>query len=634
MKKISRMLTLILIAVLVLGVFSGCGVFDRNTEKYRSQTLMTVGNETITVGKFIDTFNNYYNTYSAYIQAGYYTADNVVELTASSLISQYMKVDAYKTQVGKAPYKHTWSDADLVFENEGYMTTEEMDYAIKYVKYVLLTTLDSLVESYIKVDYDLKDEEQEDTSRDFVEYDSLQGYDTYSDYLYGQNFVNEDMDEYLEKYYKDVALTTDNISVDKEYVYQNADTAKARLDALNARLEEDETPITFDQYKAWQEKALTQYKKNVKSAYGYDLDQLIINQVEDYILSVIVAKYNYNVYAEIDKTENMQASVQELNNLYNSLKEHQAAGFDVNNNFVTFIEGLTDTSFIYTIPDAYKDSYIYVKNILIPFNDEQTTTLSNLEKQGISTDDPLYIEKRNEYASAILAEDFLTVKDGDKEENDKLAVFSTDASGNIIIKSDGALGSYFGSNGEVIAMNKDDVTLSKNDTIIELMKRFNTDVAQHSTIYDYVVRIGETPDNYTAKWVQEFVDAANQAYNLAQSGGSGDTENNANGGTYALAVSSYGVHIVYYAGKVVAQEMDFSNIDINDLEYATSPEYRMFKNYFEKKASQLTETDTDALQKAYYPTKIVATGKLDEFLSENGLTFDLKDFLDLSEDED
>ncbi len=624
MKKASRMLTLILIAVLVLGVFSGCGVFGRNSEKYRAQTIMTVGNEKITVGKFIDTFNNYYNTYASYIQQGYYSADSIAQLTASSLISQYMKVDAYKTKVGEAPYKHTWAEAGLSFANEGYMTTEEMQFAIKYVKYVLFTTLDSLVDGYVKADYDLKDADTEDTSRDFVEYDSLQGYDTYSDYLYGQNFVNKDMDKYLEKYYAGVTLTTDNISVDNEYVYKDAAAAKSKLDELNARLEEGVAAITFEQYKAWQEKALAQYKKNVKSAYDYELSKLISNQIEDYILSVIVAKYNREVYAEIDKDDTkLQASIAELNELYNSLKEHQEAGFNVNNNFVSFIEGLTDTSFIYTIPEAYKDSYIYVKNILIPFSDEQTTILSNLEKQGVATDDELYVEMRNEFASAILAEDFLT--EGDKEENDKLPVFDKDASGNLIIKKDGVLNAYFGDNGAVIPMEKDGVTLSKNDTIVELMKRFNTDTAQHSTIYDYVVRVGETPDNYTAKWVQEFVDAANEAYTLASG---------ADGGTYALAVSSYGVHIVYYAGKVVAQEMDFSKIDIDDLEYATSPEYRMFKNYFEKKSAQLTEADTDALQKAYYPTKIVATDKLDEFLKDNKLNFSLKDFLDLSKDED
>ncbi|MCM1289824.1 MAG: hypothetical protein NC132_03200 [Corallococcus sp.] len=627
MKKVSRVLTLILVAVLVLGVFAGCGVFGRNNEKYRAQTIMTVGNETITVGKFIDTFNNYYNNYVYYIQAGYYTVDDVVELTASSLISQYMRVDAYKTKVGAAPYTHKWATEGLSFANEGYMAPSEMEYTIRYIKYVLFTTLDSLVDGYVKADYDLKEEETEDTSRDFVEYDSLEGFDTYSDYLYGQNFVNKDMDEYMEKNYKGLTLSTDNITVDNEYVYADAAAAKDRLDALNARLEDDVAPITFEQYKAWQEKALTQYKKNVKNTYNYDLDKLIVNQVEEYILSVIVAKYNLEVYSEIDKNdEKLQASAQELNKLYNSLKEHQEAGFNVNNNFVSFIEGLTDTSFIYSIPEAYKDSYIYVKNILIPFSDEQTTILSNLEKQGISTDDKLYVDMRNEFASAILAEDFWTEKDGDKTENDKLPVFDKTVDGQLIIKADGVLGEYFGDNGIVKPMTLEGATepLSKNETIIKLMDRFNTDVGQHSTIYDYVVRIGETPDNYTAKWVQEFVDAANEAYTLA---------NGDDGGTYALAVSSYGVHIVYYAGKVVAQEMDFSKIDITDLEYALSPEYRMFKNYFEKKASQLTESDTDALQKAYYSSKIVATDKLGEFLKENDFNFDLKDFLDLSKDE-
>ena len=86
--------------------------------------------------------------------------------------------------------------------------------------------------------------------------------------------------------------------------------------------------------------------------------------------------------------------------------------------------------------------------------------------------------------------------------------------------------------------------------MIELMKQYNTDTAQHSKVYDYVVRVGEVPDSYTSSWVQEFVDAANVAYDLATAAG-------ATGGYYGVAVSTYGVHIVYYSAKVEAQTFDF-----------------------------------------------------------------------------
>ena len=619
MKKVSRVLTLILVAVLVLGVFSGCNLFGRNSEKYRAQTIMTVGNEKISVGKFIDTFNNYYNSYGYYVQLGYYSLDDIVQLTVSSLVSQYMKVDAYKTKSGVKTYEHTWATAGLSFANEKYLEPDEMAYTIKYIKYVLFTTLDNLVDGYISADYELKAEEKEDTSRDFLEYDSLDGASTYSEYLYNQNFTNKDMNEYLEKYYSEVTITTNNVSIESEYVYQSEAAAQGRLDALNARLEEDATPIDYAQYKAWQEKALKQYKKNVKNAYSFDLDQLVKNQVEDYIVSVLVAKYNRDVYATIDNSDdNLKKSAQELQDLYESLQKNQAAGFNVNNNFVSFIEGLTDSSFIYNIPEAYKDSYVYVKNILIPFSAEQTRILSNLETQGVATDDPEYIEMRNQFASEILAEDFLTEKENDDDENDKLAVFDLDGEGNIIIKADGVLAEYFKTDGTVQAM----ADKNENETIIELMKRFNTDVAQHSSLYDYVVRVGATPDNYTAKWVQEFVDGTNAAVDIAK-------DKKMDYGTYALAISSYGVHIVYYAGKVVAQDIDFKNITLSELMDTTTPAYRMFKSFFEKKANQLTESDTDALQKAYYPKKIVATTAFDAVMKDNKFTFSLEDFLKL-----
>ena len=621
MKKASRVLTLILIAVLVLGIFSGCGMFGRNSEKYRSQVVMTVGKEEITAGKFIDTFNNYYNTYGYYVQLGYYSIDDIVELTVSSLVSQFMKVDAYKTS-GAQTYQHKWATSGLSFKNQEYLTPDEMAYTIKYIKYVLFTTLDSLVDGYVAADYDLKAEETEDTSRDFFEYDKLGDYDTYSEYLYMQNFKNEDMDKYLEKNYNGIELTTDNISVDKEYVYQSAAAAKDRLDALNARLEDDSKQISYDDYKAWQEKALKQYKKSVKNAYDYDLDQLITNQVEDYILSVIVAKYNREIYTQIDNSDdNLKASAKELQKLYDSLKANQEAGFNVNNNFVSFIEGLTDSTFIYNIPEAYKDSYIYVKNILIPFDDNQTAILSYYEKMGNATDNDEYIKLRNQYAAQIVAEDFLTEKDDDKDENDKIENVFLLQGDKLIVNPDAVLGEYFKSEGKVEPMEG----LSANDTIIELMKRFNTDIGQHSTLYDYVVRIDvdSDDDNYKAPWVQEFVDGAKEAYASASG---------ADGGTYALAVSSYGVHIVYYSGKVVAQDINFEEMSLEQLMDTTTPAYRMFKNFFTKKADQLTEADTHALQEAYYPSKIKATSKFNGFMKDNKFTFDLDAFLDLSKD--
>lgn len=137
MKKASKVLVLLLVAVFVLGALSGCGMIGKNTEKYRSTTAITVGNEKITIGKLIDTFNNYYNSYAGYISQGQLSVNDVFSWSVQSLYSQYMKVDAYKTS--NQPVSATGNLA-----NQEYLTAEELDYAIRYVKYVLFTTLDSV----------------------------------------------------------------------------------------------------------------------------------------------------------------------------------------------------------------------------------------------------------------------------------------------------------------------------------------------------------------------------------------------------------------------------------------------------------------------------------------------------------
>lgn len=605
MKKASKVLVLLLIVVFVLGVFAGCGMIGKNTEKYRATTAITVGNEKITIGKLIDNFNNYYSNYLEYIRQGQISVNDVFAMSVQALYSQYMKIDEYKAS--NQPVSATGD-----FANQEYLTAEELDYTIKYVKYVLYTTLDSVVEGYIKADFELKDEEKEDTSRDFREFDDLKDNESYSDYVYSQNLSNEDMDEYISKYYEGV-LNTDNLSVDA-YVYATAEQAAQKLDDLNKRLEDDEE-ITFAQYKEWQEQALKQYKKNVLRTYEYDINALIKRQVEDLIVSVIVAKYNYNVYKAIDHEE-LSKTLSALKETYNSLKDNQEARFNVDNDFVKHIDALTDTSYIFTVLENY--NYIFVKNILIPFTDAQKTILSNLQSKLGSSKDPRYIAKRTELASQIVADDFLSEKDDDGKYQKVENIFAL-KDGKLVVNPDGALGAYFKADGKLSVMDGK----TADETVVELMKQYNTDTAQHSALYEYVVRVGEVPESYNVKWVPEFVEASNEAYDLATAAG-------ANGGYYGLAISSYGVHIVYYSSRVTAQSFNFDN---DNYLKTNLPEYRMFKTYYNSQSSELLSEAVEALQKAYYPSKIVAnSNELKKFLKQNGLTFDFEKSLKLDEE--
>lgn len=609
MKKASKVLVLLLVAVMVFGIFSGCGLFGRKTNEYRATAAIQVGNETITIGRLIDNFNSNYNSYYSYISQGIITTDYVLELTINNLYSQFMKLDAYKTSGNAATYTHT---NDLGLANAQYLSQTELAYVVRYIKYLLFTTLDDMVLDYLETDgVELGDAEAEDTSRDFVEYDDFGDSQTYSEYTYSQNFVNEDLEDYIMDYYPNLSGST--LSAD-EYVYQSQEAAANMLNDLNDRLEEDATPITYEQYKQWQQQALAQYKQNVMRTYEYNLEALVARQAEDMIITVIVAKYNYGVYSVIDGA-NFDETLAELNRIYNELKANQTAQFRVNNDFVDFVEGLSDSSYIFDVPENY--NYIFVKNILIPFTDEQTTILSNLQKQLGSTEDPRYIAKRNEFASQVVADDFLSEKD-EEGEYAKVENLFTMEGDKVVVNSQGALAQWLKADGTVTAMEGK----TQDQTIVELMKQYNTDTAQHSTIYDYVVRVhADNIPGYTSSWVTEFVEAADAAYDLA-----GENE----GGTYAIAVSTYGVHIVYYSAKVKAQQVDFNeNIFKTD-----SVEYRLFRDYFDNTSSVLTEENDEALKNTYYTDKIVKLEGFDVFLKDNNFTFDFEESISLEEEEE
>lgn len=619
MKKASKILTLILVFVLLAGVFSSCAMFTRNTGRYRDLEAVTVGSETITVGKVLDSFNNYYNMYSAYIGQGI-TAEWLLQMSLQSLITQAMKVDSYTSTA--TPETHAFKDT---YHNAQYLNTKEIEYVIRYVKYVTFQSLDSSVQALLSVNRTIGEEEQPDTSRDFTDPDDLGGV-SYSEYTYRQRVFNEDAEEYFDKYYGGKEKIQLNSTVG-EYVYDNEQAAQAMLSNLKGRLDDDDAEITFSEYQAAQQKVVNQYQRSIQNSYNVTFEQFISSQIEDMIASTIAAKYDWKVNEGIDKTgDALDKTIKQLESNLAIAAQAQETGFNLNNNFVDFIEGLSSSSYIYNVPSKYlrdennKNGYVFVKNILIPFTAQQTATLANLASDlGGDTTNPAYIKLRNEFAKDIIADDF----NSDKGEDGKYATVEDlfdivkDENGNdkLVIKQDGALGKVFKEGGVIDVNGDNDVNkepyASADDAVIAYMKRFNTDTAQHTAVYDYVVRVGDVPSGYTAKWVPEFVTAANEAADLGKN-------------HYALAISTYGVHIVYYVDDVQATDFKF----MENYNNTTTPEYKLFSAYFSQQSSLLLEQRVDELQKSYLEAnKIETKNGFKRFLKDNGFEFDLIKFL-------
>ena len=618
MRRASKILTLILVVVFLFGIFAGCDLVGKDVAKYRKATALTVGNQNVTVGKLVDTFNTYSNNYYYYILYNGWTVDNILDLAIQSLVSQYMRVDDYVThhnEVNPAPK----NAADFV--NAKYLQDYQLDYSISYVKYLLFTSLDKTVMEKVEAKYELNDEEADDKSRDFYEYDNLKGAATYAEYYRDQNFQNEDMTEYISKYWTDAETKFASSNLDElEDLYLAS--AEKMVEALNKRLDEDVEKISVDEYTKYQKSVIKQYETSIKNNYGIDFKEFVALQINDMITSGIINLYNYEVYKEIEsEPADMKKTLEEN---YNILRDAQKAKFALDEGFETYIESLNSESFIYDVPSDYNEKYVFVKNILIPFSAKQSAKLASL-KADLGTDKDeggLYVKYRNSLAAQVVADDFNSTKDKDGKYDKIENLFTLDGEGNVIINSaaeNDALKALSG--GNVAGESKEE----RDAAIKDLMARFNTDVGQHSSLYSYVVRVGDKvsdggkiPDSYTHRWVQEFVDATNDAM---EKGGAGH---------YGIGISDYGVHIVYVEGYVKADVIDFNSSDFNYLDPASTA-YRLFKTYFEERQSKLLTEAVDALQKDY-ANKVTESSMFKKFLKENGLSYDLDAALKKNED--
>ena len=629
MKRASKILTLILIVVFVLSVFAGCDLVGRDIAKYRSTVAMTVGNQEITVGKLLDTFNSYYNNYYYYISAGYIDAEGLLEMALNALMQQYIQIDDYVTKHASDPAR---KGIEPEVKNAEFLTKEQFEYCIKYVKHTSFTTFDGTVLTNLSAKHDIGDAKAEDTSRDFPEYEQLKEA-KYADYMLKQNFMSEDADEYFEKYYGNGVDFTKLENLATDYVYKTEAAAKTILDELNERLEDESDEITFDEYVEAQQKAIEQYRDTIKNNYGVELEKFMEGQVADMVSSCILALWSYEQYQGIDVTTT-------INEANKTLAAAQEAEFAISGNFNSFITGLNDSSFIYGVPSDMMGKYVFVKNILIPFTDEQAARLSEQAKSYGGTDNEAYKKIRNETAERIAAEYFYSDKyeqgiedlfknfltentdeDSDSKYEKIENIFKAE-NGKVAINTgaNGVLGQFFGANGEVKEMDGK----TKSETIVELMKRFNTDVGQHSTRYDYVVYVGDDWEDYSHSWVKEFYTAVNELER--NSDGSFAASNK---GKYAMCVSTYGVHIIFVEGFVEEEMYKFGDVDWTKAWQDTSTlDYVRYKAEFENRVNLLTQEKFQALEATYLDGKVTVNRQFKRFLKDNGFEFDFDEFVE------
>lgn len=548
MQKFMKQLCMILAIVTVFALAAGCSMFQTNQERYRKQTAMKIGDEEVTVQEITEFFES---NGAAYIQYGY-DAQSVWDSLIPQYISQIIAVNEYKKDSSVKTYD---GEINRKYKNGEYLTATDLLYFEKKVQLSVFESLDSMLETVFT-----------DAGYTFDSAATPRAEETKITLTLDLSWTNRNNSlniETVEKSLEAYKAQKDSVSLDYVYDDMTDERLAAAVKALNDRISNDKTEITAEAYVEAQNEAVRQLKKNIASYYA-DTAAYFKASVESVVRQQLYIDYQTNKYSGIEKESDFRTRLdQKLENLRAQDKEKYALN---PKSFETFVTGLSDTSFIYYIPEQYVGKYGFVKNLLIPFSDEQSKILKSYSS-AFGTGSDVYLAKRAELAGEIRVTDFIDAPDA-KDADKALAGFTT-----------------YGYQVNGSSFFADKLSGVTAEEFVELMFRYNTDTAQHNKAYDYVIAKDAPDATGTAdKWVKEFAAEARRLANDGTVGGIG----------YAL--TDYGVHILFYSGDVKEDVFNWDDA-LKDQTGAGNASYRFYKTYL------------DAVKTSYYSDLMDVTYK-------------------------
>ncbi len=575
-KKLLRLTCLVLVAIMLTTMLVGCSLFQLNQERYRAKPAITVGNTSVTVGDFMDFYTG---TMTEYLKQGY-SAQDVWDNLGKQLLVKYIVLDLIKGNNDwqgvkqNAPY-----DAIAAkYDNAKYLTgANDVELLLKNIRVSLYDSLNTLTETELSNTYVLKDAEKETERKLNTEKNPK---------IYAGALTDADFDDDVESLDKKLALykdcdLTDFNSILQNYVYEEEGTLVAdALKKINKRINQDDgveegdegfKAFTAAQYVAAQKSALGTLTRNIKSSYyGWTMEQFLSFQLDSTLTSRLAQEYAVKEY-KIIESEVISRLSAKLAKLVEASKESN----DFHpSKFKSDVTSLSADTFIYTMPAQYANEYAFVKNMLIKFTDEQTAALKEYEKYGKTSE--IYLAFRNKLATEAAATDFESeLTDGEHAKIE--GVFELDATGNVVLK-DGVIKTALQSMSTDIEQ--------RNKDFDKLIDKYNEDTGMQGKTYDYVLRVKKPDVAGTAdSWVKEF----SAAGRVAVANGEGD---------YQIAVTDYGVHIVYFSGYVKADTFDFN--DQTQLYTKGTATYRFFKKYYDDVKSDIYDEKFQAILDKYF----------------------------------
>ena len=552
--RMRKFLRIIGIAVAIAAVFvlASCSFIQRNDDRYNNQVAIKVGDEEITLKEIMEFFDS---NAANYINAGY-----DVQVVWDALFPQYVQqmiaVNEYKKGYTGTLYSGERSNK---YDDGKYYTEDELIYLEKSLQVNILDSLESTLESeFTERGYTFS----ESTDSERAELTEIIIDTNLSVTARNEAYNPKELNKTLENY----KLQTTTQDVDYVFTDPEDERLLAAVEKLNDRKAESDDEITPELYVEVQQSVLQKFERTLLDS-GYDsVADYLESRMNLLISQQLYVDYQYQYGSKIEERDMNEELQRKLDNLVAQAVE----SYTLNPaSFATFVTDLDSSSFIYYVPEQYAGKYGFVKNLLIPFSEDQTSQLETvLKKFGENSD--TYLSVRAELATEILVTDFIDAPDADDSEK---------ANAGFIIDGYNVVGSTFFD--ELLR----DITPHE---FVELMFRYNTDTAQHNAAYDYVIAKDEPDVTGTADtWVKEFAEVARALAKDGTVGGIG----------YAL--TSYGVHIIYYSGDVTADNFDWS-MKLESPQYgAGNAAYRFYNTYYNSILSALFSREMDDLNKKY-----------------------------------
>lgn len=548
MTKFKKFLSIVLLAVFSLTFLVGCGLFVLNEQRYRDQVVMEVGTETVTLGELIDFFDT---NGTSLIEQGQDT-QSVWDSLYPVFVQQKILISEYKLAFSSAD-KNT-SDLAKKYKNGEYLD----DDTIKYLQLAVFSTF-----------YAALDELTMDNLSDFT-FNAEETSSYQEKVTHEGEWTPADQDSYLdiEALREDMEkYPTEQDFVSINYVFSADDQKVIDLVAeLNSRLKKDnaEDPdLTVEDYIKAQERAVATTTSNIRKNRDMTLDEYFVSAIEEQILSQLANEYLFGKYDEY-VSKITQADFE--TRLANLQAQAEAQFGQTASAFADYISGLTDSDFIYYVPQQYQGEYHYIRSVLIPFSDEQTALLE-LAKSQYGSNSAAY----KNYRAALAGE--ITVKD-----------YSSDDKG---VETQLLVSGLLDGSNTFDGVSLDTLT---REQMVDWTYKYNTDSGMYNPVRGYIV--SKSASNMTGSgetYVAEFLQGAR--YLIEQNVGGSKVSATA-------VVTDYGIHILYYDGEVTADNITWAD-RFNYGEEGGSASYRFFKAMYDDVKESLIDADVDDLYKLY-----------------------------------